>query len=35
VAASPQTRERLKDTLEELAGSVLDAAATIKQINAK
>ena len=35
VAASPKTRERLKDTLEELAGSVLDAAATIKQINAK
>ena len=35
VAASPKTRERLKDTLEELAGSVLDATATIKQINAK
>ena len=35
VAASPKTRERLKDTLEELADNELDDAATIEQIVAK
>jgi len=35
VAASPKTRERLKDALEELTDNVLDSAAAYNQIKSK